>query len=277
MDGQQSTVMQKIIRFYDDEIVAIREADGTVYVPIRPICNLLGIRWSSQYERINRDPILSDMSRGVLVTRTPAAGGAQEMTCLPLDMMHGWLFGIQANRVKPEVREKLLTYQRDCYRVLSEAFLHDEITHRPEPQFEHILPSDSPSVQAYQMAKAVMQMARQQVVIESRLLSAEDSIAENSDVISTLDSRVQLLEAQGGDKTRQIDNTQASRISQAVKTIALELGKRTGRNEFGGVYGELYRRFEIPGYKQLPSVKFEEAIHFLTDWYESLTGVETPF
>lgn len=62
-----------------------------------------------------------------------------------------------------------------------------------------------------------------------------------------------------------------------MKAIALELGKRSGRNEFAGVYGELYRRFDITGYKLLPAVKFQEAIHFLSDWYQSLTNVDTPF
>ena len=31
---------------------------------------------------------------------------------------------------------------------------------------------------------------------------------------------------------------QASQISQAVKAVAMELSKQSGRNEYGGVYGE---------------------------------------
>lgn len=33
------------------------------------------------------------------------------------------LFGINANRVKPELRERLITYQQECYQVLAAAFL----------------------------------------------------------------------------------------------------------------------------------------------------------
>ena len=54
--------------------------------------------------------------------------------------------------------------------------------------------------------------------------------------------------------------------------MALELGNRSGRNEYGGVYGELYRRFDITSYKRLPKNRFEEAITFLTEWYVQLTG-----
>jgi len=68
---------------------------------------------------------------------------------------------------------------------------------------------------------------------------------------------------------------QASQLSQAVKAVAIALGKKTGRNEFGAIYGELYRRYEITSYKALPARKFEDAMAFLTEWYQSLvTGTE---
>ena len=54
-----------------------------------------------------------------------------------------------------------------------------------------------------------------------------------------------------GDTGRYVTEDQASQISQAVKTVALKLGKKSGRNEYGAVYGELYRKFGVPGYKQL--------------------------
>ena len=40
------------------------------------------------------------------------------MNCLSLEMINGWLFGIDASRVKPEIRETVLAYQRECYAVL---------------------------------------------------------------------------------------------------------------------------------------------------------------
>ncbi len=44
------------------------------------------------------------------------------MLCIPLDYLNGWLFGVNASRVKADVREKLIAYQRDCYRVLARHF-----------------------------------------------------------------------------------------------------------------------------------------------------------
>lgn len=129
MDEQSLEPIKEVtIDFYGDEIpaalVVIDEAGRqVVYVPVRPLVEYMGLSWSGQRERINRDPVLSTMTQGVRVTRTPEQGGSQVMLCLPLDYINGFLFGINANRVKPELRDRLITYQRECYQVLAAAFL----------------------------------------------------------------------------------------------------------------------------------------------------------
>ena len=56
-----------------------------------------------------------------------------------------------------------------------------------------------------------------------------------------------------------------------------ELGKKSGRNEFGALYGERYRKFGITSYKMLPARRFEEAMTFLTTGTKSVTGNGGPF
>lgn len=73
-------VEQKQVDFYGDSLIAVRVSDGGVYVPVRPICELLGIDWNCQRRHINRDPVLTEEMRGVDVTSTP--GGRQTMLCL---------------------------------------------------------------------------------------------------------------------------------------------------------------------------------------------------
>lgn len=36
--------------------------------------------------------------------------------------------------------------------------------------------------------------------------------------------------------------------------------------------GELYRKFGITGYKQLPAAKFQVAMDWLNEWRESIEG-----
>lgn len=105
-------------------------------------------------------------------------------------------------------------------------------------------------------------------MIEARLDSNKEQLTDH-------EQRLEQIETQLGSSST-ITPDQATAISQAVKTVARALGKQTGRNEYGGVYGELYRRYRIPTYRELPVAKYDDAIKWLGDWLESLTG-ENPF
>lgn len=63
-------VEQKEVEFYSDMIVAVRLADGGVYIPIKPVCDLLGVDWGGQYRRVQRDPVLSQEIQRIDVTST---------------------------------------------------------------------------------------------------------------------------------------------------------------------------------------------------------------
>jgi hypothetical protein len=56
----------------------------------------------------------------------PSVGGDQKTLALRLDMLNGWLFGISAARVKPELRETLICYQRECFDVLARHFGNEQ-------------------------------------------------------------------------------------------------------------------------------------------------------
>ena len=260
-------VEQKTILFYEDEITAVRTGDGRVFVPIRPIVERLGLSWSGQRERINRDRVLSEEVATVRVTRTEGDRQiARELSCIPLDYLSGFLFGISADRVKLEFQEDVIRYQRECYKVLSEALSEGRLV--ADVTFDDLLQTADPgAVQAYQIAQAVMRLARNQILLESRLTGRIDDH----------EGRLVTLEAQLGDTGRNVTPDQASQLSQAVKAVAIELGRKSGRNEFGAIYGELYRKFGITSYKMLPARRFDEAMHFLTNWHESISGAAAPF
>ena len=78
------------------------------------------------------------------------------------------------------------------------------------------------------------------------------------------------------DELTAVTEDQSSQISQAVKAVAITLAKQTKRNEFGAVYGEFYRKFGVTSYKMLPVEKFDTAMRWLSDWYQSLEG-SVPF
>lgn len=271
-DKALEPVEQKTALLYNDEIVAVRLADGRVYVPVRPICELIGVAWAPQYQRINRDPILSEETKSVIVTITDIDAGStrprtSEMVCLPLEFLNGWLFGINVSRVSEDIRPRLLQYQRDCYRVLHEAFQEGTLTMDQDTDIEVLLQQDSPAAQAYQIAMAVVRMARQQLILESRVNEQGAQLGEHAERLDQLEAAV---------SGKHLTAAQAMQISQAVKAVALAIGKKTKRNEFGAVYGELYRKFSVSGYKQIPQRRFQEAMDFLNEWLQHYIS-DAPF
>lgn len=109
------------IDFHDDTLFAVEDG-GTVFLAVKPICDGLGIDPKKQRERIQRDPVLSE---GGAMMALPSAGGPQETFCLRLDLLQGWLFGIDAARVAPEARDRVLAYKRECCAVLFRHFYGD--------------------------------------------------------------------------------------------------------------------------------------------------------
>jgi hypothetical protein len=41
-------------------------------------------------------------------------------------------------------------------------------------------------------------------------------------------------------------------------------------NGFGRVWGDLYRRYRVTSYHNLPSARYEEALAWLHEWYAEL-------
>jgi len=112
-------VQQKLVKFQGDSIPAVKVEGGQVYVPIRPICDFLGLQFSAQSKRLRRDDILSDVMEHIEIQ---TQSGTQSMVCLPVEFLNGWLFGIQSARVKAEYRDKIREYKFSCYYTLAGAF-----------------------------------------------------------------------------------------------------------------------------------------------------------
>lgn len=102
-------------------VIDTTEIDGVPHVALKPIVEGMGLDWSSQRQRVARDPVLSE---GVVVTTMPSPGGRQETAVLPLKLLTGFLFGIDANRVREDIRDGVIAYQRECYDALAAYWLH---------------------------------------------------------------------------------------------------------------------------------------------------------
>ena len=130
------------VNFRGDDLYGFKQDDG-VFLAVKPMCEAMGLPWEPQRQRLNRDPVLS---KGTFVMKVPfGRGGAQEAVCIKLELVNGFLFGIDSGRIKDDaVRERVIVYQEECYSVL-----HDHFAGRRRPLIganEDDEPDTSPSM-----------------------------------------------------------------------------------------------------------------------------------
>jgi hypothetical protein len=262
-------IEQRDVDFYGDEIyVVLANVDGreTVYVPIRPICDYLGIDWSSQRQRINRDPILSEELIPCVVVSTTQGQPDQrrDMLCLPLEFVNGWLFGINANRVREEIRDNLLRYQRECYRILADAFLPSTTT-----AVTPIDAKDEVLSQLHNMALVIAATTREMMETRQMAQTNTQRLDRAAQVVGELSRRITSVEqkVQAGKLTEE----QAAEIKKRVNLIAQEMAKHEpGKSHYQSIYAALGDETGTTSYKNIPPKAYETAVIWLDTWLQSV-------
>lgn len=89
-------------------------ADLAVYnnkqcVAITPICDAIGIAANMQRKKLQNNPQFT-----AYVNISPSTGGHQDTLMLPVEEVGMWLCNINARRVKEEVRDVLIAFQKHC-------------------------------------------------------------------------------------------------------------------------------------------------------------------
>ena len=103
-----------------NKVTILSTNDVKRLIPIKPICEALGIDFKNQYEKIKADEDLS--STMMLSIAVGADGKEREMACLPLEFIFGWLFTINPKNVKPESQQTVRKYRMVCYSILFRFF-----------------------------------------------------------------------------------------------------------------------------------------------------------
>ncbi|MDX7017799.1 phage antirepressor N-terminal domain-containing protein, partial [Klebsiella aerogenes] len=82
----------------------------------------MGLAWGAQFIKIKQR-----FGKGVSEIEIPTKTGNQNMICLALRKLAGWLHTISPNKVKPEIRDKVIKYQEECDDVLYEYWTTGEV------------------------------------------------------------------------------------------------------------------------------------------------------
>lgn len=97
--------------------------NGQPYVPMKPIVDGMGMDWASQFTKL-KQKFKSTIAE---ITMVAEDGKERNMICLALRKLAGWLHTISPNKVKPEIRDKVIKYQEECDDVLYEYWTTGEV------------------------------------------------------------------------------------------------------------------------------------------------------
>ncbi len=274
---------QRLVTIVDDaEIPAVLIEGQDIYLPIRPMCQALGVASQMQIARIKADEVMAENLRRV---RLATPGGPQTVQALHIESVPLWLGTLEPGRVREDLRPRLIAYKRWMQRRVYEAFAVEIGWGRPGPPVPTPSSAAAPASLAYieQMALAIAHMARQQLTFERDLTDVRDHV-------EALDGRMDRAAAVVGGLLRDlkalqgalapgtlITTAQAAEISTGIKALAESLTRADpGKNHYQGLFGELYRRFRVPSYREITIDQFPAVMGWVRDSQRALDDGTPP-
>ncbi|AWY45432.1 antirepressor protein [Glaesserella parasuis 29755] len=111
MTNQIST---QTISFYGTDLITLK-IDDVVYTAVLPIINALGLSQGTQSAKLQRNKEKFSCTH---MKTTGSDGKTYEMLCMPLKKLNGWLFSINPEKVRPDLKDRVIQYQEECFEAL---------------------------------------------------------------------------------------------------------------------------------------------------------------
>jgi P22_AR N-terminal domain/ORF6C domain len=272
------SLFSRAVTFQGDELVAVQREDGTIYALFARLCDNLGLNQQAQARRVQRHSVLRE---GLTALTVATEGGPQTAQFLRLDLLPLWLSGVQAERVRQEVREKLVRYQRDAAQVLWQAFRQQILVEHPPAVVDSAALAQLQQIAEMgraitAMAEQQMDLQRQQQVLGTRLDRAGQVVRGIQQHMGAIEVRLGVLEDRVHPAAL-ISEPQANEVSLRVKALAeLLTTMDTGKVHYQTIFAELYRRFGVSSYKIIRQEQYVSVLAFLESWrVAATTGRDT--
>lgn len=136
---------QMSVPFHGTNLLLV-EHQNQPYVPMKMIVEGMGLSWGSQAAKLK-----SNQERwGVSLIDIPHVDANNKVSCLPLRKLFGWLNSLQPNRVREDVREKVIQYQNECDDVLYQYWTEHSVPQQPQTTVIQVAkPSHQLQLQTY--------------------------------------------------------------------------------------------------------------------------------
>jgi hypothetical protein len=120
MSKDRDTSAQLVkFNFHGDELDVVATPDGEHWSVLARLCEPLEIDVDGQRRKLLSMP----WARTKIILAHDSSGRVQELFCLSLRSIAGWLFTMNAGKIGPHLRDRLALYQSECADVLADHFL----------------------------------------------------------------------------------------------------------------------------------------------------------
>lgn len=274
-DDSSAPVEALPITLLDAPVLAVRAADGSIYVSVRDVSQSLAIGANAQLRRLRNHAVLR---AGLRTFRAPSGGGPQEQAFLLLEHVPTWLLMINAARVSEGARARLTWYQQYIVRKVYSAFA--ELTGLPDGASRQIEELDD----LRRVDGALQALAERQGALEARQQAIEASQDQARrawlDIqhdLRAIHQRIAALQAQRPAE-QSITKAQRGHLYQMVQAWGAALAERDPRISKSAAHATCWatfkRHFVLSQYEDLPAQHYAEAVAFIQAAYRRLTGAE---
>lgn len=111
----------KEVTFNGVNLIGVKGKDNNIYISLKKVVEDLGLEWSAQYRRAQRD---EDVNDGIAIM----AIGGQSVICLDVECLPIFLSKVQVSRCKEEIKPILKDFKKKVKEVLVQAFIKKEET-----------------------------------------------------------------------------------------------------------------------------------------------------
>lgn len=188
------------VDFDGNTIEAVQTPDGEVFASLKRMCEDLGIQVQPQAAKLKT----KEWATTTMIVVVAEDGKERELLMLHKDSIPGWLFSISPSKIAPDLRPRLVVFQKKAARALAD-FFYGRTQHQSAPNRDYVTRED------------LMQFL---TAFGQTIMSAVTSLVQQQhpkDDNKALASRVALLEC-----------TQMHRVGDTVE-VRVHINKRFGR------------------------------------------------
>lgn len=257
------------IALFEGVVLAARNDQGAIFLGLRDLSEALGLDFSSQRRRLVADNRFHLAQFRVVVGRQ-----FRTLDFLLLDDVALWIVTVQPRRVAPAVQERFRYVQQYLEQAVRAAFAQlVGLPDGPSTAIEELTELDRINA----AFTALAELGTRQTTLEASQDRARTVFRDLAAVVQSLQARVQQLEQRVGGRISPAQRNTLYRLvhawgaARAERDPTIVLGTAIRR-----CWGEVNARCGVATYTDIAAARYDEAVQFVQQQYQSLTGQELP-